>query len=132
MSTPTIDQTNADFPPELPIEAARPPLRVMAGGKVVIGNSRVRLASVIREYRQGSTAEEILEAYEALQLPDIYGTISYYLRHRDSVDQYLERLHQEEEATRAEWEASHPKTPTREELLKRLEEKRQADAAAGK
>lgn len=132
MSTPTAEAPSADFPPELPMGAVAPPLRVMAGGKVVVGNSRVRLASVIHEYRQGASAEEILEAYEALKLPDIYGTISYYLRHRDAVDRYLERLKAEAEAIQAEWEATHPRRISREQLARRFEAYKQQNEDTSK
>ena len=44
---------------------------------------------VVYAFNQGASAEEILQQYPSLALSDIYATISYYLQHRRSVDEYL-------------------------------------------
>jgi hypothetical protein len=45
-------------------------------------------------FNQGASAEEILQQYPSLALADIYATISYYLQHRSSVDDYLKERQQ--------------------------------------
>ena len=65
------------------------PLVTDEDGVVRVGGTRVRLDTVVYAFNQGASAEEILQQYPSLALSDIYATISYYLQHRSSVDEYL-------------------------------------------
>ena len=65
------------------------PLSTDEDGVVRVGGTRVRLDTVVYAFNQGASAEEILQQYPSLALADIYATISYYLQHRTSVDEYL-------------------------------------------
>ena len=56
-----------------------------------VAGTRVMLDSVVAAYQQGHSAETIQQQYPALSLADVYGAITYYLRHRDDVDYYLEQ-----------------------------------------
>src|SRR3990172_13227473 len=67
---------------------------------VRVGATRVRLDTVVYAFNQGASAEEILQRYPSLGLPDIYATISYYLRHRTSVEDYLKGRQQEHDRVR--------------------------------
>ena len=60
--------------------------------------------------------EEIVQAYDTLALPDVYGAIAYILRHREEVETYMKRCADEAAALCAEIEAERPRI-TREELL---------------
>jgi hypothetical protein len=62
--------------------------------------------------------------YTTLTLEQVYLAIGYYLRHRETVDDYIRRMDEEAERLRREWEAEHPPTITRTELVARLQAKR--------
>jgi uncharacterized protein (DUF433 family) len=38
---------------------------------------------VVRAFNRGATAEQIVQKYDTLQLPDVYQVIGYYLKHAD-------------------------------------------------
>jgi uncharacterized protein (DUF433 family) len=65
------------------------PLATDANGTVRVGGTRVTLDTLVAAFQDGATAEEIAQQYPTLQLADVYATISYYLRHRFDVENYL-------------------------------------------
>lgn len=67
------------------------PLEVGADGVVRVGRTRVTLDTVVMAFLEGVSAEGIAGQYPSLQLPDIYSTIGYYLRHQTEVGAYLYR-----------------------------------------
>jgi uncharacterized protein (DUF433 family) len=103
----------------LPLPATRPPLRVDPGGAVRVGASRVSLDVVVAEYENGLTAEDLVRAYDTLELADVHAVIAYYLRHRDEVRAYLKRRAAEAAALRAQIEAGRPPVPRAELLARR-------------
>src|SRR5438270_10250188 len=102
----------------LTIHTDPPPLRVDEGGAVRVGKSRVGLDLVVEQYENGMTPEDLVRAYDTLDLADVHAVIAYYLRHRDEVRAYRERRAEEADALRAKIEAERPRV-TREELLAR-------------
>lgn len=66
------------------------PIHQDSDGVARVGGTRVRLASVVTAFKNGSTAEDIVLKYPSLDLTDVYAVITYYLWHRDEVDAYLE------------------------------------------
>ncbi|HTU89584.1 MAG TPA: DUF433 domain-containing protein [Gemmataceae bacterium] len=112
------------------LQAEPPPLRVDAGGAVRVGNTRISLDLVVEQYEDGMMPEDMIRAYDALVLADVYAVIAYYLRHRDEVRAYLKRRAEEAEALRAKIEAERPRI-SREELLARRRAKEKADAPSG-
>ena len=60
------------------------------GGYYLVG-SRVALESVVYQFLQGESPEGIVQAYPSLSLLQVYGGITYYLAHRDEIDEYLKR-----------------------------------------
>lgn len=104
----------------LAVAAEPTSVRVDPGGVARVGNTRVRLASVLYLHNQGSTPEEIHESFPSVPLADVYGAIAYYLHHRSDVDSYL--ADQEAEAERLQREVeSRPET---KRLRKKLLEHR--------
>jgi hypothetical protein len=77
------------------------------------------LDSVIYAFREGSTAEQILEQYPSLRLADVYAVISYYLRHGEEVDAYVEEQRRQAEEVRRQDEARFDRSGIRERLLAR-------------
>lgn len=52
--------------------------------------SRIGIESVLYEYvHRCRTAEEIAQTFETITLDQVYATILYYLRNRESVTRYL-------------------------------------------
>jgi uncharacterized protein (DUF433 family) len=72
-----------------------------------VGSSRVTLDLVVRAFNRGATPEEIAQDFPALQLPDIYQVLGYYLKHGAELAEYFDRRAREEEemfeAHRDEW-----------------------------
>src|SRR5215204_262163 len=101
------------------IEAQSPPLAVDADGVIRVGGTRVTLDTVIGAYLDGASAESIAEAYPAVTLADIYGTIGYYLKHRQQIDQYLQQRELEGEKLQRGIESRPEYRVLRDRLLAR-------------
>src|SRR5271166_2128120 len=94
---------------ELPLHADLPPLRVDEGGAFRIGKSRISLDLVVEQYENGMTPEDMVRAYDTLDLADVHAVIAYYLRHRDAVRAYLKRRADEAEALQTKIEGERPR-----------------------
>jgi uncharacterized protein (DUF433 family) len=123
-------QAMASTGTELTLHADPPPLRADEGGAVRVGGSRVRLDLVVEQYENGMTPEDMVRAYDSLDLADVYGVIAYYLRHRDEVRAYLTRRGEEAGALRSKVEGERPRV-SRDALLARRRAGEKTDAAAG-
>lgn len=60
--------------------------------------SRVPLASIVREFKNGQSPEAIRSAFPTLTLEHVYGAITFYLGHRLEVDEDLAARARDEEA----------------------------------
>lgn len=69
---------------------AKVPLSTGTDGVIRIGNTRITLDTIVQTFLDGSTAEEIVYQYPVLDLSDVYAVISYYLKNRHTVEQYLQ------------------------------------------
>jgi uncharacterized protein (DUF433 family) len=76
------------------LERETPPLSEDETGAIRVGNSRVLLEVVLRAFQDGASPESILHRYSTLSLSDVYNTIGYYLRHRETVEAYLDQREQ--------------------------------------
>jgi uncharacterized protein (DUF433 family) len=95
-------------------------VEIRNGGYYVAG-SRVSLASIIYEYRDGAAAETIRPNFPTLSLERIHGAIAFYLGHQQEADTYLSELEQKRgELERAAKSASPELHPRIEEARKRL------------
>jgi len=90
-----------------------------ADGVVRVGSSRVTLDSVVAAFRTGATAEQIAQQYPSVDLADVYAVITYYLRHRGEVDEYLRARDRAAAEVRAVNEARFDPVGIRERLLSR-------------
>ena len=66
------------------------PLFTGTDGVIRVGATRVTLETVVQAFMNGSTAEEIVFQYPVLDLSDVYAVVSYYLKNRSTVEQYLQ------------------------------------------
>jgi uncharacterized protein (DUF433 family) len=96
-------------------------------GVMRVGETRVRLDTVLTAWKQGDSPEQIAENFDALDLAEIYGVISYYLSNRAETDKYLIQNREAGERLRAENQARFPSAGVRERLLARQEAKRAKD-----
>jgi uncharacterized protein (DUF433 family) len=103
----------------LAVETSSVPLRADDYGVMRIGQTRVRLDSVITAWRQGESAEQVVENFDVLDLADVYAVISYYLHHRAEVKEYMVQNQQEGGRLRTEHERRFPPAGIRERLLAR-------------
>lgn len=54
-----------------------------------VAKTRVSLDSIVYAFLEGQTAEAIAQAFPVLTLEQVYGAVTYYLAHREQVDEYL-------------------------------------------
>lgn len=101
------------------LSAEPAPLRWDDGGVLRVGQTRVRLDSIIAAFSAGSSAEEILLKFPSLDLKDIYGVLAYYLWHQEEVDAYLQSRSDAALAAQQSAEAQFPRNGIRERLLAR-------------
>jgi uncharacterized protein (DUF433 family) len=99
-------------PEPVPLTADRDDVVRMAG-------SRVTLDAVVDAFRAGATAEEIAQQYPTLALDDVYAVVTYFLRHRQQVHEYLDVRATQARQIRADNEARHDPNGIRERLLSR-------------
>ena len=77
-------------------------------GAYRIVGTRISLDSVAYAFRQGASPESIQRSFPLLTLEQIYGAITYYLAHRDEIDQYLLAGEEESETLRRAARAERP------------------------
>lgn len=79
-----------------------------------IKGTRIGIETVLDDYLDGISPEEIAVRYKSLTLEQVYATLTYYLRNRAKVDVYLEAWREYSEQARREQE----RNPS--EVIKRL------------
>jgi uncharacterized protein (DUF433 family) len=115
---------------ELLIEPVAVPLRRLENGAYRIADTRVPLEIVIHAFDEGYSPEDIVRSWSTLSLRDVYAVLTYYLDHRDEVQEYMRQTEQDAAALRKEIEAALPRRgPGKEELVARL---RKRNASAGR
>lgn len=92
----------------LVLKSQKPPLREDETGAIRVGSSRVLLEIVIRAFQDGASAESIVDSYSALTLADTYGVIAYYLKNKDSVEEYLNQREELVESVKQRIQAIQP------------------------
>ena len=58
-------------------------------GRMRVSGTRVLLDLIVAAYQRGETPEHIVQMYTTLSLDQVYLAIGYYLRHRETVDEYI-------------------------------------------
>ena len=97
-------------------------------GDVLIKGTRVGIETVLDDYLQGISPEEIALRYRALTLEQVYATVTYYLRNQAELDRYLAQWRRNAEAA---WQAQaeNPSPAIRRLLVHRAEQQERRVAA---
>jgi uncharacterized protein (DUF433 family) len=95
------------------------PLIVDEDGVIRVGGTRVTLDTVVGAFRDGMTAEGIVEQYPALRLADVYLALGYVLSHQAEVAEYLQDRQRLAEDTRRQNEARFDPNGIRDRLMSR-------------
>jgi uncharacterized protein (DUF433 family) len=106
------------MPPTLAPES--PPLTMDENGCIRVGGTRVSLDVVVADFQSGLTPEKIAARYDVLNLADVFGAITRFLRHRPEVDAYLARRAAEAQEIRAKVERDLKPGPSLTQLRERL------------
>ena len=108
------------------------PLSLDADRVIRVGNTRVTLDSVVTAYLDGAR-REIVQRYPSLDLADIHMVISYYLRHREDVQAYLQERQAQCTEVRRQNEVHFNPVGVRARLLaRRTGKETDPDASAGR
>jgi uncharacterized protein (DUF433 family) len=89
----------------------------MRNGGYYVAGSRVSLASIIYEYRDGAAAETIRQNFPTLSLEQIHGAIAFYLGHQQEAETYLSDLDKK-------WDELERAKPASPEIQQRIQEAR--------
>jgi uncharacterized protein (DUF433 family) len=95
------------------------PLTQGEGGVFRITGTRVTLDSIVREFKDGATPEQIQEDFPSVTLSDIYSVVAYYLQHARMVEAYLSEQAQAAKELRREVEGRADTHGLRERLRQR-------------
>lgn len=90
-----------------------------------VSGSRVTLDSIVHQFKNGASAEQIQEDFPSVTLRDIYSVIAHYLQHSGAVEDYLREQGEAANKTRREVETGMDTNSLRERL-----QQRRAQAAA--
>jgi len=96
-------------------------VRIDEHGVYRVGNTRVMFDSVLAGFHNGDSPETIRQDYPSLTLEQVYGSIAYYLGHREEIDAYLRR--QEEVWAAFRKQCDEQPNPVRDRLRKLREAK---------
>jgi uncharacterized protein (DUF433 family) len=107
-------------------------LEFLADDAIRIAGTRVGIETVVSDYQEGTSPEEIALRYPTLTLEQIHATITYYLAHPDRVNAYLQRVWQQQEAAYQQSQQS-PSALMRSlrERVARLRRDRHSETPAG-
>jgi uncharacterized protein (DUF433 family) len=73
------------------VDQPNPYVHINEHGVYRVGDSRVMFDSVLAGFDRGDSPEWIRQQYRSLSLEQVYGSIAYYLGHREEIDAYLKR-----------------------------------------
>jgi uncharacterized protein (DUF433 family) len=93
------------------------------GGYYVAGTP-ISLESVVHQFKEGLSPETIQrECFPTLTLEQVYGVCTYYLRHREEVEKYLQEAAQDFDKLAAQLEEKYPGLLQHREHLRQLRER---------
>jgi uncharacterized protein (DUF433 family) len=90
-----------------------------------VGHTRVSLDSLVYLFREGMSAESMVESYPALTLEQVHGALAFYLGNQKEIDRYLA------EGQRAAQFQHEQSRQTNAELIAKLQRARHASQIPG-
>lgn len=90
-----------------------------------VGNTRVSLDSLVYLFREGMSAESMVECYSVLNLEQVHGALAFYLANQKEVGAYLA------EGQRAAESQHEHSRQTNAELIAKLQRARHASQISG-
>ena len=84
-----------------------------------VGDTRVSLDSLVYLFREGMSAEGMVESYPALTLEQVHGALAFYLANQKEIDVYLA---EGQRTAEAQYQQSRQ---TNAELIAKLQRARQ-------
>ena len=94
-------------------------------GQYLVGGTRVSLDSLVYLFREGMSAESMVDSYPALTLEQVHGALAFYLGNRKEIDAYLA------EGQRAAESQHEQSRRTNAELIAKLQRARDASQIPG-
>ena len=94
-------------------------------GAYRVGNTRISLDSLVYLFREGMSAESMVESYPALTLEEVHGALAFYLANQKEVDTYLAEGHRAAETQHRQ--SRH----TNADLIAKLRRAREASQIPG-
>jgi len=94
-------------------------------GAYRVGGTRVSLDSLVYLFREGMSAESMVDCYPALTLEQVHGALAFYLGNQKEIDAYLE------EGKRAAETQHEQSRRTNAELIAKLQRARNASQIPG-
>jgi uncharacterized protein (DUF433 family) len=85
----------------------------LAPNDIRLKGHRIGIETILFDYLDGLTAEEIVLRYPTLSLEEVYATLTYYWRHHEEIDTYLHAVEKHESAMRREQELHPPRVVQR-------------------
>src|SRR2546426_3549991 len=92
----------------MPIQAVAVPLFDDGQGGLRVTGTRVLLERIVHAFEDGATPEGIVQSYDTLDLADVYAILTWYLRHKADVQDYLQKRAEQAEAIRRTIDAKQP------------------------
>ncbi len=65
------------------------------GGAPRIAGTRIRVSQIVRMTKQGMSPDEIITSLQHLTLGQVYGALSYYHDHRETIDREIRNTDEE-------------------------------------
>ncbi len=90
-----------------------------------IADTRISLDSLVYLFREGMSAESMVESYPALTLEQVHGALAFYLGNQKEIEAYLM------EGQRAAEEQQRQSRQTNAELIAKLQRARHASQIPG-
>ncbi len=94
-------------------------------GAYRIADTRVSLDSLVYLFREGMSAESMVDSYPALTLEQVHGALAFYLANQNEIDAYLIEGHRTAESQHKQSKKSNA------ELIARLQRARNASQIPG-
>jgi uncharacterized protein (DUF433 family) len=94
-------------------------------GAYRVGETRVSLDSLVFLFREGMSAESMVDSYPALTLEQVHGALAFYLANQKEIDAYLI------EGQRAAEVQHRQSRQTNAELIAKLQRARNASQIPG-